>query len=82
MTPLWLSIAAFGPFAGREEIDFRPATAAGLFGIYGPTGSGKSSIFNAITFALFGEAAREEHDARALRSDHAPDGVVGPTVSR
>lgn len=73
MRPLWLRVSAFGPFAGVEEIDFRPAAAAGLFGIYGPTGSGKSSIFNAITFALFGEAAREEHDAKALRSDHAPD---------
>ncbi|MCE8471877.1 SMC family ATPase, partial [Rhodovulum sulfidophilum] len=57
-----------------EVVDFRAAVTAGLFGIYGRTGSGKSTIFSAMTFALFGEAARAEQDAPSLRADHAdPD---------
>jgi exonuclease SbcC len=65
---------AFGPYAGEQIVDFRAALNAGLFGIYGPTGSGKSSIFSAISFAMFGEAARDDQEASTLRSDHAkPD---------
>lgn len=71
MRPLRLALQAFGPYKGRQIVDFRPALACGLFGIYGPTGSGKSSIFSAITFALFGEAAKSEQERRSLRSDHA-----------
>lgn len=71
MRPVRLTIQAFGSYAGREIVDFRAATAAGLFGVYGPTGSGKSTIFSAMTFALFGEAAKSEQDASSLRSDHA-----------
>lgn len=74
MKPLRLTMQAFGPYADRVELDFRPALESGLFGIYGPTGSGKSSIFSAMTFALFGESAREDQMATSLRSDHAdPD---------
>lgn len=74
MRPLLLKMQAFGPYAGPATVDFRRVLQSGLFGIYGATGSGKSSIFNAITFALFGEAARGEQHARTLRSDHAdPD---------
>ncbi|WP_414898395.1 AAA family ATPase [Rhodovulum sp. YEN HP10] len=74
MRPVRLTLQAFGPFPGREVVDFRAAVAAGLFGIYGRTGSGKSTIFSAMTFALFGEAARAEQDAPSLRADHAdPD---------
>ncbi|WP_281995677.1 AAA family ATPase [Ruegeria faecimaris] len=71
MKPIRLSMTAFGPFAGRETVDFRAALDAGLFGIYGPTGSGKSSIFNAMTFALFGESSKAGQESKALRSDHA-----------
>lgn len=71
MRPLRLTMQAFGPFAGREVVDFREATAAGLFGVYGSTGAGKSTIFSAMTFALFGEAAKEEQEATSLRSDYA-----------
>lgn len=74
MKPIKLVMQGFGPYAGREEVDFRDAIAARLFGIYGPTGSGKSSIFSAITFALFGQAAKSEQSIGTLRSDHAaPD---------
>lgn len=74
MRPLRLTMQAFGPFAGREVVDFRDATSGGLFGVYGPTGAGKSTIFSAMTFALFGEAAKEEQETVSLRSDYAsPD---------
>ena len=71
MRPLRLTMQAFGPYAGREVVDFRAAVAHGLFGIYGPTGAGKSTIFSAMTFALFGEAARPEQEIASLRSDLA-----------
>lgn len=74
MRPVRLVLQAFGPYAGRQMIDFQEAVAAGLFGIYGQTGSGKSTIFSAMSFALFGEAARSEQETISLRSDHAaPD---------
>jgi len=74
MRPIKLTLSAFGPYAGAEEIDFREAVDAGLFGIYGPTGSGKSSIFSAMTFALFGEGAKREQSIMTMRSQHAdPD---------
>lgn len=71
MRPIRLTMTAFGPYAGTEEVDFREATDAGLFGIYGPTGSGKSSIFSAMTFALFGEGAKREQSIATMRSGHA-----------
>ena len=76
MRPIKLTMTAFGPYAGTEVVDFRDAIASGLFGIYGPTGSGKSTIFSAMTFALFGEAARSDQDTASLRSDHAADDLL------
>ena len=64
MRPVRLTLQAFGPYPGRVVIDFRDAVEAGLFGIYGQTGSGKSTIFSAMTFALFGEAAKAEPGSR------------------
>lgn len=71
MKPLRLTLDAVGPYPGRQVIDFRIALESRLFGIYGPTGAGKSTIFSAMTFALFGEAAKAEQHASTLRSDHA-----------
>jgi exonuclease SbcC len=71
MKPQLLVLQAIGPYAGRQLIDFRPVLDAGLFGIYGATGSGKSTVFSAMMFALFGESARSEQPATTLRSDHA-----------
>jgi len=74
MRPLRLTMQAFGPYAEREVVDLREALEAGLFGIYGPTGSGKSSIFSAMSFALFGESAKGGQDPATFRSDYAhPD---------
>jgi len=75
MRPLLLTMQAFGPYAGTEVVDFEKAIGTGLFGIYGPTGSGKSSIFSAMTFALFGETARGGQDIGSLRSHHADVGT-------
>lgn len=71
MKPLRLTLDAIGPYPGRQVVDFQTALQSRLFGIYGPTGAGKSTIFSAMTFALFGEAAKIEQHASTLRSDHA-----------
>lgn len=71
MKPLRLTLDAVGPYPGRHVIDFRTALESRLFGIYGPTGAGKSTLFSAMTFALFGEAAKCEQHVSTLRSDHA-----------
>ena len=72
-----LVLEGFGPFAGRQEIDFAPLDEAGLFLITGRTGSGKSTILDAICFALYGTAPRYDGAQARLRSDHA--GVGSPT---
>ncbi|MFD8462661.1 AAA family ATPase [Streptomyces antimycoticus] len=65
-----LHLQAFGPFADRHSIDFDALTTDGLFLLHGDTGAGKSTLFAAICFALYGYPPRERN-AR-LRSDHAP----------
>lgn len=71
MKPIRLSLQAFGPFATTEVVDFRSAIETGLFGIYGQTGAGKSTLFSAMSFALFGTPTRTDQEPRSLRSDHA-----------
>lgn len=72
-----LAITAFGPFAGSEEIDLDALASCGLFLIHGPTGAGKTSILDAICFALYAAVPGARTGARAsLRSDHAAQGVV------
>ena len=71
MRPVKLTMTAYGPYAGTEIVDFREAIASGLFGIYGSTGSGKSTIFSAMMFALFGKLSRAEQDPQSVRSDYA-----------
>lgn len=71
MRPVKLTLQAFGPYADSQTVDFQDSVMSGLFGIYGPTGSGKSTIFSAMTFALFGESAKPDQEITSFRSDHA-----------
>ena len=72
-----LTITAFGPFAGSEQVDLDALASSGLFLIHGPTGAGKTSILDAICFALYAAVPGARAGARAsLRSDHAADGVI------
>ncbi len=70
MKPIYLKMTAFGPYAGTQEIDFN-RLGDGLYLISGDTGSGKTFIFDAISFALFGESSGRERTGQMLRSDFA-----------
>jgi exonuclease SbcC len=68
-----LQLTAFGPFAGTETLDLDDVGAPGLFLLYGQTGAGKTTVLDAVCFALFGQVPGSRGSARPrLRSDHAP----------
>ncbi|MDQ1072337.1 AAA family ATPase [Streptomyces canus] len=68
-----LDITAFGPFGGSQSVDFDELSAAGLFLLQGPTGAGKTSVLDAVCYALYGAVpgARQSGQGMTLRSDHA-----------
>ncbi|UUU20501.1 AAA family ATPase [Streptomyces sp. DSM 40750] len=68
-----LDITAFGPFGGAQSVDFDDLSAAGLFLLHGPTGAGKTSVLDAVCYALYGSVpgARQSGQGMTLRSDHA-----------
>ncbi|MDQ0735386.1 AAA family ATPase [Arthrobacter agilis] len=71
-----LEIQAFGPFAERQSVDFDALSAQGLFLLNGPTGAGKSSVLDAVCFALYGSVPGARQAAKRLRSDHAAESLA------
>lgn len=71
-----LTMHAFGPYVQEQEIDFSCLNGSGLFLITGPTGAGKTTLFDAISFALYGGASGSSRQADTLKSDLAADTAV------
>jgi exonuclease SbcC len=71
-----LEVTAFGPFAETVEVDFDQLSDAGLFLLAGPTGSGKTSVLDAVCFALYGDVPGDRNAAKRLRSDQAAPGLA------
>lgn len=71
MKPVTLTMSAFGPFVGETVVDFSTAAKSGIFLIGGRTGAGKTTIFDAITFALFGKASGSNRRSENFKSNGA-----------
>ena len=69
MIPIYLEMKAFGPYAGTEIVDFRRLKDHKLFLIYGPTGSGKTTILDAICYALYGSTSGDIRTGSYMRSN-------------
>lgn len=73
MKPEKLVMCAFGPYAGTVTVDFSRLGDSGLYLVTGPTGAGKTTIFDAITYALYGQTSGQERSASDMRSDYAAE---------
>lgn len=71
MRPLYIKISAFGPYAGSVELNMESLGESGLYLITGDTGAGKTTIFDAIAYALYGKASGDNREASMLRSKYA-----------
>lgn len=75
MRPIKLIISAFGPYADKQTIDFEELNGRNIFVISGKTGAGKTTIFDAISYVLYGEASGESREVDSLRSHFADDNI-------
>lgn len=73
MRPVKLTMSAFGPYAGCEVVEFDKLGDRGLYLITGDTGAGKTTIFDAIVFALYGEASGDNRETAMFRSKYAKE---------
>ena len=73
MKPTYLELCAFGPFAGQVILPLERIVSEGVFLVHGATGAGKTTIFDAVSFALFGNASGENRPADSFRSDFAEE---------
>ena len=82
MKPVLLEMEAFGPYASKASVDFEPLADVGLFVVSGPTGAGKSTIFDAICFALYGKTTGDERDGSQMRwyFQPGPNHVADPAA--
>ena len=71
MRPLAISVQAFGSYAQSAEVDLERLDEHRFFLVCGPTGAGKTTLFDAISFALYGETSGGERDGAQMRSDLA-----------
>lgn len=71
MKPILLKMCAFGPYAKETVVDFEKLGNSGIFLLTGDTGAGKTTVFDALCYALYGEASGQERDAKSFRSDYA-----------
>ncbi|PAD89184.1 ATP-dependent dsDNA exonuclease [Niallia circulans] len=76
MRPLKLTMQAFGPYARKEVIDFTVLGNRTMFVISGKTGSGKTTIFDGISYAIYGKASGEDRNGPELRSQFAEDSLL------
>ena len=72
MKPLTLTLSAFGSYGTTQTIDFN-RIGHGIFLITGDTGAGKTTIFDAVSFALFGETSGQKREPAMMRSQYAPE---------
>ena len=80
MRPIKLTVSAFGPYAGKMEFDFDKLGTGGLYLITGDTGAGKTTIFDAITYALYGDPSGNNREVSMFRSKYAD--IKTPTFVR
>ena len=80
MRPICLTMTAFGPFPGTEQVDFEKFGDAPLFLINGPTGSGKTTILDAICFALYGQTTGDEREGSQMRCDLSSSDTLAEVV--